>query len=112
DLRFATLADAVGSLLDALEGFVDRLDLFAFAVAEDEVDLAIALLAGEVVSVHPVVLGTFTTMLQLVADLFQDLPLHVLQQLFGVLERRLAHRRHPALSRWPESRHERSSCQW
>ena len=43
------------------------------AVAEDEVDLAVALLAGEVVGVHPFVQGAFLALPELLVQLVQDL---------------------------------------
>src|SRR5205085_9886093 len=76
DFLLAALADAVGAFLDAVERVLDRLELAAVAVGEDEVDLALALLAGEIVRVHALVLGRLTALFQILLNLGQELALH------------------------------------
>src|SRR5450759_3899771 len=48
DLQSARLADAIGAIVDTPERVVDLLELDAFAVRQNEVDLAIALFGREV----------------------------------------------------------------
>src|SRR5262249_32937173 len=48
DVRLAALADAVAAIVDAGEGIVDRLQLVPVPVGQDQVDLAVAGVAGEV----------------------------------------------------------------
>src|SRR3984957_13235614 len=51
DLEPARLADAVGAFVHPLERIVDLFELDAFAIGQDEVDLAIAFFGGKVVGV-------------------------------------------------------------
>jgi len=57
------------------------LQLAAIAIGENEVDLAVACLAREVVGVHSLVFGRFASLLQLLLDLGEQLLLHLQQRL-------------------------------
>jgi hypothetical protein len=45
DLAFAILADAVAFIFDALEGFVNRVQLLPLSIIEDKIDFPIPLIA-------------------------------------------------------------------
>src|SRR4029077_13061664 len=55
DVGLAALAHAIAAVVDASEGVVDRLQLVAVAIGQDDVDLAIARVARQVVGVHALV---------------------------------------------------------
>jgi hypothetical protein len=69
DLLLAALADPVGAVLDPIERILDRLQLPAVAVREDEVDLALALLAGEGRRCPCLVFGGFAALFRVLLDL-------------------------------------------
>ena len=73
DVELADLADAVRARVDALEGLVDRLQLGAIAIGQDQADVPIPLLAGQVVGVHAFVLLALAARLGLVLDVRADL---------------------------------------
>ena len=91
DVGLAALADAVRALVDAGERVVDRLQLVAIAVGQDEVDLAITCIAREVVGVHPLVLGLVAPLVKLVLHVLQELRPHGLEGFAGLLEECFSH---------------------
>src|SRR5580698_9044296 len=56
DFETARFADAIAAVTEPRQRVIDILDFGALAIRQDEVDLAIALLGGEVVGVHALVL--------------------------------------------------------
>src|SRR5439155_6959226 len=87
DLALAAFANAVRSLVDALERLIDGLDLRAISIREEVVDFAIAFFARDVVSVAAIVLLPFAVLLEIVANAAQDLRLHVEEGFLGLLEK-------------------------
>src|SRR5208282_6413336 len=81
NLESARLADAVGSLLDPLQRIIDLLDLYAFAVGENEVDLAVPFFGREIVGVHSLVFVAFAFGSKFQVDLAEQLVFHFLQML-------------------------------
>src|SRR4029077_1060465 len=84
-------AHAVGPVVDARQSVVDGLQLVAVAVGEDEVDLAIARVAGEIVGVHALVLVHLTPLMQIRLHAAQELRGRVLEGLARLFQERLAH---------------------
>src|SRR5713226_5866426 len=56
DLQAARLANPVVAFVQTLERVVNLLQLYPFAIGEDEIDFAIALFGREIVSIHALVL--------------------------------------------------------
>src|SRR5271166_3965740 len=82
DLQSARLADAVATVVEALERVVDLLELDAFAIRQDEVDFAIAFLGRKVIGVHALVLVALAFGAQLGIDLAEQLVFRF-EQLFA-----------------------------
>src|SRR5439155_27227669 len=78
DVRLTALAHTVGAVLDARERVVDRLELVAITVGEDQVGLAVARVAREVVGVHALVLAQLAALVQLGLHGPQELRTHAL----------------------------------
>src|ERR1700687_1829082 len=76
DLRLTALADAIGAGLDTFEGLLERLQLVTLAVRQNEIDLAIALFAGEVICIHALFFAAFSALLEIFAHLSQNLAAH------------------------------------
>src|SRR5262249_15940844 len=95
DLGLTALADAVAAVVDPPKGVVARLELLAVAVGEDQADLPITGVAGEVVCVHALVLALLAPFVELVLHTAQQLTAHVLESLACFLEERLTHVRPP-----------------
>src|SRR5208337_4014268 len=90
NLESARLAHAVTALVQPLECVIDLFDFRAAAVGEDEIDLAVALLGGEVIGVHALVLVALTLGLELRLHLAEQLGLHIGQVLADLGEKPLA----------------------
>src|SRR5277367_2941077 len=88
DLQSARLAHAVAAVVEPRERVVDLLELDAFAVRQDDVDLAIALLGRKVVGVHALVLVALAFGAQLGVDLAEQFVLRF-EQLFARFDKEL-----------------------
>src|SRR5262249_9660512 len=95
DLALPALADAVAPLVDPAERLVDGLNLLAVAVAQDEVDLLVASVAGKVVGIHTLVLALVADLVQVLLDAPEELCAHLFERVPRFLEKRLAHRPTP-----------------
>src|SRR5438128_2217103 len=91
--RLGVLAVLYGAYLTivGLERVVDRLELVALAIGQDEVDLSIARVARKVVGIHPLVLALLPSLVQLGLHVAEQLGAHLLQRLARFLEECLTH---------------------
>src|SRR5271156_3319627 len=87
DLEAARFADPVVAGVEALERVVDLLQLDALAVGKDDIDFAIALFGGEIVSIHALVLVAFAFGAHFRVDLAAQLRLYREQILTHVREK-------------------------
>src|SRR5262249_56200215 len=87
----AEFALTVGPVIDAGERIGDRLQFVAVTIGEDQVDLAIARVAREVVGIHPLVLAELATLMQIGLHGSQELQAHVIEGLTRLLQERLSH---------------------
>jgi len=70
-------------LLTPLQSLVDRLHLRAVAIGEDHADVAVALLAGQIVGIHAFVLLALAARLGFVLDVRADLASHRQERFAG-----------------------------
>src|SRR5262249_512016 len=104
NLALAALADAIASIVHATERLIDGLHLLAIPIAQDEIDLLVPSVAGEVVGVHALVFARVADLVQVLLNAAEELRTHLFERVPGFLEKRLAHFPTPPPSRGRESR--------
>src|SRR4029077_10854070 len=98
-LALAALADAIASVGHATERLVDGLHLLAVAITQDEVDLLVPSVTGEVVGIHALVLARVADLVEGLLAAAEELGTHLFERVAGFLEKRLAHFSCPASRR-------------
>src|SRR5262249_25762269 len=91
NLALAALADAIASIVHATERLIDGLHPLAIPIAQDEIDLLVPSVAGEVVGVHALVFARVADLVQVLLNAAEELRTHLFERVPGFLEKRLAH---------------------
>src|SRR5262249_12964069 len=91
DVRLAAFAHAVRPALDPGQGVVDGEHLVTIPIGQDQVDLTVTGVAGQVVGVHPLVLGLLPPLVELRLHAAKQLAPHVLEGFARLFEEGLPH---------------------